>query len=326
MRTCDTSRCQAFYDYQIVLRLSPSAYRRVTLFALVALGFIIVTGGAVRLTGSGLGCPDWPNCAGNRVVAPFEYHAVIEFANRIITGLVSIAVILAVLGSLARSPRRRDLTVLSVGLVGGVLGQIALGGVAVLSHLWPPVIMGHFALSMVLVFNAVLLHHRAGIPDDREAISPTAEARKLGNLLLGAAAIVIITGTIVTAAGPHGGDQHVARLGVAVPDVARIHGIAEITFTGLTLFVMNRLRSHGAPANLLYRAEGLLALLIAQGAVGYTQYFTGVPVVLVAIHIAGATSVWAAVVWFRLHLLEQFAPIPSSDTRFSLSSAPLPRS
>ncbi|MDP1804751.1 MAG: COX15/CtaA family protein, partial [Acidimicrobiales bacterium] len=140
--------------------LSPPAYRRVTLFALLALAFIVVTGGAVRLTGSGLGCPDWPTCAENRVVAPWEYHAMVEFVNRTITGLVSMAVMLAVLGSLVRRPRRRDLLWLSVGLVAGVLGQIVLGGLTVLFHLTPGFVMAHFLLSMVLIANAVVLHHR----------------------------------------------------------------------------------------------------------------------------------------------------------------------
>src|SRR3954471_23108157 len=111
--------------------LSPPAYRRVTLFALVALTFIVVTGGAVRLTGSGLGCPDWPTCARNRVVAPWEYHAMVEFVNRTITGLVSVAVMLAVLGSLVRRPRRKDLLWLSIRFVGGGVGANVLGGAGV---------------------------------------------------------------------------------------------------------------------------------------------------------------------------------------------------
>ena len=108
-------------------RLSPEAYRRVTLFALISLVVIIVSGGAVRLTGSGLGCSEWPTCESGRVVAPLEYHAWIEFGNRLFTGLVSVAVILAVLGSFVRVPRRRDLTWWSLGLVAGVLAQIVLG-------------------------------------------------------------------------------------------------------------------------------------------------------------------------------------------------------
>src|SRR3954452_7181028 len=124
-------------------------YRRITCGALVAVTIIIVTGAAVRLTGSGLGCPDWPTCARGRVVAPFEYHAMVEFVNRTVTGLVSVAVALAVLGSLLRTPRRRDLTRWSLGLVAGVVAQIVLGGVTVLLELTPPIVMAHFVLSLV---------------------------------------------------------------------------------------------------------------------------------------------------------------------------------
>ena len=140
------------YDRVVRLpRVSPRAYRRITLLALCAQVFIMVTGAAVRLTGSGLGCSDWPTCEQDRLVAPFEYHAMIEFLNRTITGLVSIAVIAAVLGSLLRAPRRADLTWWSLGLVAGVVGQIVLGGLTVLFELQPPFVIAHFLLSMVLV-------------------------------------------------------------------------------------------------------------------------------------------------------------------------------
>ena len=282
-------------------QLSPSAYRRITFVAVLALGFIIVTGGAVRLTGSGLGCPDWPTCADDRVVAPWEYHAMVEFVNRTITGLVSVAVMLAVLGSLVRRPRRRDLVWLSVGLVAGVLSQIVLGGLTVLFHLAPPLVMSHFLLSMVILADAVVLHHRAGEPDDgvpRPVVSP--ELRRLGRLVVASAALTIFLGTVLTGSGPHGGDEDVERLPFFVPDVARVHGISVVIFLALVLVTLWRLRREGAPGALLRRGEVLLAVLVAQAAVGYVQYFTGVPVLLVGIHILGATVVWAAVLRFFL--------------------------
>src|SRR5687767_15814066 len=147
------------------MSVAPATYRKVTLLSLIALGFIVVTGGAVRVTGSGLGCPDWPTCDEGRIVAPLETHALIEFVNRTVTGLVSVMVIVAVLAALRRRPYRRDLVRLAAGLVLGVIGQIVLGGLVVLFHLYPPLVMGHFVLSMVLVANAVVLHHRSGQPD-----------------------------------------------------------------------------------------------------------------------------------------------------------------
>ncbi len=304
-------------------KLSPSAYRRVTFGAALALGFIIVTGGAVRLTGSGLGCPDWPTCARDRVVAPWSYHAMVEFVNRTITGLVSVAVMLAVLGSLLRQPRRRDLTLLSAGLVGGVIGQIVLGGITVLFHLWPPLVMGHFLLSMAILADAVVLHQRAGLADGPGA-SPGTRSRgptprgpvvgaglvSLGRLVVASAALTVLLGTIVTGAGPHGGDDKVARLPFLVPDVARLHGISVMLLLALVLVTLWRLQRENAPARLLRRGEVLLGVLVAQAAVGYVQYFTGVPDVLVGVHIAGATAVWASAVAF---LLGFSAPVATTD-------------
>jgi cytochrome c oxidase assembly protein subunit 15 len=280
--------------------LSPPAYRRVTLFALLALTFIVVTGGAVRLTGSGLGCPDWPTCAENRVVAPWEYHAMVEFVNRTITGLVSVAVMLAVLGSLLRRPRRKDLLWLSVGLVGGVIGQIVLGGLTVLFELKPGFVMAHFLVSMVLIANAVVLHHRAGRPAGPTRPAVGADLLTLGRLDVAAAGLVIFLGTIVTASGPHGGDEEVERLPFLLPDVARLHGIAVVLFLAVTLVVLWRLRKAGVDRTIQRRSEVLLLVLVAQAALGYVQYFTGVPALLVGFHIAGATAVWVAVL--RLHL------------------------
>jgi cytochrome c oxidase assembly protein subunit 15 len=280
--------------------LSPPAYRRITLFALVALTFIVVTGGAVRLTGSGLGCPDWPTCARNRVVAPWEYHAMVEFVNRTITGVVSMAVMLAVLGSLVRQPRRKDLLWLSVGLVAGVLGQIVLGGLTVLFKLRPGFVMAHFLLSMVLIANAVVLHHRAGRREGATRPAVGSDLLALGRLEVATAGLVIFLGTIVTSSGPHGGDEHAERLPFLLPDVTRLHGIAVTLFLAVTLVTMWRLRKAGVDGDVLRRSEVLLVVLVAQAALGSLQYFTGVPVVLVGFHIAGATAVWVAVL--RLHL------------------------
>ena len=284
--------------------LSPSAYRRVTLVAHVALAFIIVSGGAVRLTGSGLGCPDWPTCDDGRLVAPLETHAMVEFVNRTVTGLVSVAVIVAVLGSLRRSPRRRDLVWLSLGLVAGVLGQIVLGGLTVLFDLAPPLVMGHFLLSIAILADALVLHWRAGLPDDavrRPLVAP--ELRLLGRVVTGATALVVLLGTVVTAAGPHAGDRDVPRLGVSLHRAAQVHGLSVVVLLSLVVTVAALLRRARAPRAVRRRAEVLLGVLVAQGAVGYVQYFTGVPVLLVGIHIAGAVAVWSAAVRFQLGLV-----------------------
>lgn len=285
--------------------LSPRAYRLIALGSLLAVAFIIVTGAAVRLSGSGLGCPDWPNCDNGRLVAPLEYHAIVEFVNRTITGLVSLAVIVAVLGSLRRRPRRSDLVKLSLGLVAGVIGQIVLGGLTVLFELRPQFVMAHFLLSMVILANGVVLHWRAGQPDDqpgRPLVSP--EIRRLTNLILGTTALVVFLGTVVTAAGPHGGDEKAIRLDVPLHRAAQTHGFAVVLLLAMMVALLVLLRRAGGPASVRRRGLILLGLLLAQGAIGYVQYFTGVPVLLVGAHVAGATAVWAAAVRFRLGLVD----------------------
>jgi cytochrome c oxidase assembly protein subunit 15 len=288
-------------------RLSPTAYRRITLLALLALAFIVVTGGAVRITGSGLGCPDWPTCADGRIVAERSFHPMVEFVNRVITGIVSLAVILAVLGSVIRRPRRRDLTVLSLGLVLGIVAQIVLGGETVKHDLAPPYVMAHFLLSLLIVWDATVLHHRAGEePGPARPVVP-ADLLATARLIVVSAALAIFIGTIVTGAGPHAGDTSARRLDLDVADIARFHGISVMFLLAITLVTLWRLRRVGAPREAVRRGDVLLATLVAQAAVGYTQYFTGVPALLVGIHIAGATAVWVAALRFNLGLVRRGA-------------------
>lgn len=280
-------------------RLSPEAYRRITAAALAALAAIIVTGSAVRLTGSGLGCSDWPNCHENQFHADLgDVHGMIEFVNRLITGVVSAAVIAAVLGSLMRSPRRRDLTWWSLGLVAGVLGQIVLGGIVVLTKLTPGFVMAHFLLSMVLIWNAVVLHHRAALTDPAPTRNPPGVLTR-ARIVSALACVAVFTGTVLTASGPHGGDENVERLGFHVPDVARVHGASVVLLALAVLALIAHMRRTAAPADLRAHAGVMLVLLASQAAIGYIQYFTGVPVLLVGFHVAGATALFASVVWFH---------------------------
>lgn len=289
------------------LRLSPTQYRHVTVVAAFLLAFIIVTGAAVRLTGSGLGCPEWPNCTAGSLTPTPEVgsHGWIEFVNRMVTGLVSVAVIVAVLGSLVRAPRRRDLVWLSVGLVVGVMAQAILGALVVKKLLAPPFVMGHFLVSAVLLANALVLVWRAGVPDDESApVTVPATIHRLAVAIVVMASAVLVTGTVVTGAGPHSGDAgnsakvslRATRLDLRVSDVARIHSLTAIAFCALVLvltLVLIRTRAH---ARLYRRVTALLTLTLAQGAVGYIQYFNNVPPGLVVIHVAGATAVFAGAV------------------------------
>lgn len=284
-----------------MVMISPARFVQLARWALWSLTAIVVTGASVRLTGSGLGCSDWPNCEEDQFVASLEYHAMIEFVNRLVTGVVAAAVILAVLGSLRRSPRRPDLVRWSWGLVAGVLAQIVLGALLVKTDLDPRFTMGHFLLSMVLLWNAAVLLEKAKLDaaDGRHSDgSSVFAARPFTRVLFGSAAVLLLTGTIVTGSGPHSGSDEpevAARLPFLVRDVTRVHSITAIVVLLMVLGVVRRTHRAGLP-QLREDAMRVMTLLVAQGAVGYWQYFTGVPVVLVGIHITLASLSWILVV------------------------------
>jgi cytochrome c oxidase assembly protein subunit 15 len=299
--------------------ITPDAYRRLTLVAAIALVAIILTGGGVRLTGSGLGCSDWPTCEEGQLVAPLEYHAMVEFVNRLITGAVSVAVALAVLGSVRRMPRRRDLTVLSWGLVLGVVAQILIGALVVKTHLVPAAVSAHFLVSMVLVANALVLHWRAGAaPGQRPLLVPTAVLRLVQVRLVVACAVLLI-GTLVTGAGPHSGDPgEVDRLDLSISAITRVHSIAAWLLVLTSVAVAARLATlRSAPAvraRLVRREQVVVGVLLAQGAVGYVQYAQGVPAGLVALHLLGAACAFSAIVWAHLGLRDPGAE-PAAEPR-----------
>ena len=276
--------------------MAPAAYARLTRFALWALAVIVVTGAAVRLTGSGLGCEDWPTCSQDRFVADLEYHALVEFANRLFTGVVALAVIGAVLGSVKRRPRRSDLTALSLGLVAGVLAQVVLGALLVKTELDPRFTMGHFLLSMVLLWNAAVLdvRARAGTGSESAEPRPGGLVRLMRWAVLAVGAVLLVSGTLVTGAGPHAGDTRAERLPLLVREVARIHSIIALVLLGMVVWTWWRLRT--AKSRDHARMGRVAVLLAAQGLVGYTQYFAGVPALLVGIHVALASAVWIEIV------------------------------
>ncbi|GAC1325398.1 MAG: COX15/CtaA family protein [Mycobacteriales bacterium] len=284
-------------------RTSPATFRRTAGAAVLALAAIVVTGGAVRLSSSGLGCPTWPRCTDTSFVSQPAYaaHGVIEFGNRMITIAVFL-VIAALLVQVFRLPsRRRELRWLCGGLLAGYLGQAVLGGLTVLYDLAAPLVIGHFLLSMLLLLDAVVLFARTGTalaPPD--PVLPR-QLRWLAWLLAGVAALVLVVGTVVTGAGPHsGGSLHTARLGVDIRGVAQLHADLAMLLTGLV--VASAVAVFALPASAAVRRSTgwLVALVVGQAALGFTQYFLGVPVGLVGLHIAGATAIW--VVSLRLAL------------------------
>lgn len=280
-------------------------YKRLCDVALAALVVIVVTGGGVRLTRSGLGCTDWPTCTNDRLVPQWEFHGMVEFVNRVFTGVVSFAVIAAVAGALVRQPRRRGLIWLALGLVAGVVAQILLGAAVVLGALDPRLTMGHFLLSMVLVANAVVLRHRADGRFDDEAATTVQPRRltghRLANGLVALAAMVLVAGTIVTATGPHGGDDRAARLSFDLPTVARLHSSSVWLLLATLLASLVVATRRG---DRLYRRglQRMGAVALLQGGVGYLAYFSGARPAIVALHLLGATLLWVAAIDARLKL------------------------
>ena len=262
---------------------------------------LVLTGGAVRLTGSGLGCPTWPECTpGSYTPVPHQaegqLHAWIEFGNRLLT-FALIAVALAVLAHVFVK-KRKDLRLLALGQVLGILGQGVLGGITVLSDLHPLPVAAHLLLSIILIGGATSLYDRREIGVTRIKIADKLTAN-LSLFHIWLTFIVIVLGTLVTGSGPHAGDEQARRFGFDIRSVAIIHADAVIALLGLTLALYVAVR-----LNPLHRRRVLIfaAISLAQGAIGYIQYFTGIPEIIVAAHLLGATLVWIASWRIRLGL------------------------
>ena len=276
--------------------VSPSLSHRLNVLALVLTALIVVSGGAVRLTGSGLGCSDWPSCSAGHLTPALQFHGLVEFGNRLVTVVLVVAVAAAFLGAIFRSPRRRDLVWLSGGLVAGVLAQAILGGIVVYTKLNPYVVMVHFAATMLLLADAVVLVHRSTrdySPGSAHLLVPRPLIR-LYYGLLALLALVIAAGTAVTGAGPHAGDssgQQIAkRIPIALRDMAELHSSLALLLIGVTIGLVVALHLGDVPERVRRSGRILTAVMVAQAGVGYTQYFTHLPALLVEVHLLGATA------------------------------------
>jgi heme a synthase len=286
------------------LAISPELYRRVTFVAVGALAVIVLTGAAVRLTGSGLGCPDWPKCYG-RTIPPLQFHTVIEFGNRIITGIVGVVVIAAAGLAFLRRPYRRHLAILGVLLPLGVVGQAVLGGLVVRYDLNPYLVMSHFILSMLLLDASFALAWCAA--HDRGWREPSRD--RLGTWairgLVPFGQLTVLLGTMSTGAGPHAGEhsgQLVKRFTFQGTDtlswmVAR-HGAVAAAFgvAAVAVWFIDR-RANGGERRASRPLTLLCVLLLAQGILGFVQYRLHVPAGMVWVHVTLATASWLATLW-----------------------------
>jgi heme a synthase len=264
---------------------------------------LVVTGGAVRLTGSGLGCPTWPECTpGSYTPVPHQaepqLNVWIEFGNRLLTFVLviaSAAVIIAVLKS-----KRRDLRGLAIGQFLGIFGQGILGGITVLTDLNPIPVAGHLLLSIILIAGATSLYSRRNAP--AVFVKTTSLTSKISLLHIATSFLVIVLGTIVTGSGPHAGDAQAKRFGFDIRTVAWMHADVVIFLLGITLafYVAQGTNDRSKKAIKIFAV-----IAIAQGTIGYIQYFTGIPEILVAAHLLGATLVWIVAWRIRLTVITQ---------------------
>jgi len=304
------------------LAVTPAQYRRVAYISLAALTLIVMSGAAVRLTDSGLGCANWPKCGGTPL-PPLSSHALIEFGNRAVSAIVGIITVVAAVLAFTRRPYRKDLAILAVLLPLGVLAQAVLGGFTVLEHLAPGFVMAHFSLSMLILIAAVALAWRATFEPGSRPRSNDRSGVWAVRALLPLAALTIFAGTATTAAGPHSGGvtgQHVHRLHFKGADTLTwlVHQHATIAAVlGVAVIGVWFLHRHrGASERLVEPLTVLGVLLAAQGLVGSVQYELHLPSDMVWVHVSLATITWLVVLWSVAaagQLVPRAAPVPAGS-------------
>jgi cytochrome c oxidase assembly protein subunit 15 len=278
-----------------VPRVSPALLRRLTTLNVVLLLAVVVSGAVVRVSNSGLGCRDWPNCSSTEFVSVATDHAAIEQINRIFSGLIGIPLVLTLFAVYQLRPRRGDLLLRAWILLALFLSEAVVGGVSVHLELAWFSVMSHFLLALALVSVALQIRRRVREPAGPRVPIVAPAAVWLVRVVYVWTIGVLVLGTLVTAAGPHGGDRDARRLGIPMSDLARTHAVAVDVLVVLTLVtVVVLVRTH-APRAVLSTASFALGAMVAQGVLGYVQYAREVPAVLVGFHVFGAVLVFAAV-------------------------------
>ena len=287
-------------------RVTSPVFRWFALASFISTIVIILTGAAVRLTGSGLGCPDWPTCFKHKIVSSSSIHSKIEFGNRLVT--ISLVVIIGCtfLAALLRERRRRDLIILSGVLVLGVVADAVLGALVVYSKLNPYLVSTHLLLSLAtLVVSAVLYHHSKYVYGDgarNDVRDPY--FRAVARALWIPFSILVLTGTATTGSGPHAGNsqgQLVARrLPFALSSAAWVHSLAAVLFIGLVVGLLLAIWRSDAPTALKLGVRRLVFIALIQAAIGATQYLTHLPTWLVDLHVAGAVSLAIGLTQFNV--------------------------
>ena len=290
---------------------SPRTVQRAALAALVMAVVIVVTGGAVRLTGSGLGCPTWPKCTDDSLTttSAMGFHGIIEFSNRMLTYVLCAAVGWAIIAARSEKPWRRSLTRLGWAQFWIVMSNAVLGGIVVLVGLNPYTVAAHFLLSTALIAVAAVMWQRTREGDAPPRPLVGKAVQQLVWCLVAAAVLLIGVGTVVTGAGPHAGDSsEVKRIPLDWETISKLHAVLAWIVVTLTFALWFVLKAVDAPKGPLHRTRELFLILLGQGVIGYVQYFTDLPEALVAVHMLGSCLVWIGVLRVLLSLRERPAP------------------
>lgn len=307
---------------------TPRTVQRAALSAVVMAVIIVVTGGAVRLTSSGLGCPTWPKCTDDSLTATsaMGFHGAIEFGNRMLTYVLCAAVGWAIIAARAQKPWRRSLTRLGWAQFWVVMSNAVIGGIVVLVGLNPYTVAVHFMATTALITVAVLMWQRAKEGDGAPRPLVGKSVVQLVWFLVAAAVLLTLVGTVVTGAGPHAGDSSkVERMPVDWETVAKLHAVLAWIVVTLTFALWFVLKAVDAPRGPLARTRELFLILLSQGIIGYVQYFTKLPEALVGLHMLGSALVWIGVLRVLLALRErpetEEADLPGPSAEASLAKA-----
>ncbi|MFE0327152.1 COX15/CtaA family protein [Streptomyces sp. NPDC003753] len=305
----------------------PRTVQRAALAALLMSVVIVVTGGAVRLTGSGLGCPTWPECTDGSLTTTraMGWHGAIEFGNRMLTYVLCAAVGWAIIAARSEKPRRRSLTRLGWAQFWIVMSNAVLGGIVVLVGLNPYTVAAHFLLSTALITVATVMWQRTREGDAEPRPLVGKAVQQLVWFLVVASVLLIAVGTVVTGAGPHAGDsREVERIPIDWETVAKLHAVLAWIVVTLTFALWFVLKAVDAPSGPLHRTRELFLILLGQGVIGYVQYFTHLPELLVGLHMFGSCLVWIGVLRVLLSLRERTgvtAGLPGPSTESALTNA-----
>ena len=308
--------------------MSIRRFRQIAVVTVAGVCFLTVAGAVVRLTGSGLGCDDWPNCNNERFIDVSTGHAAVEQLNRLLSGLIAVPTLAMAIGSFRVWPHRRGLRLPSLAVLGTILANGIVGGLAVLGDLHPTLVQSHFVLAMIsIAFGMLAIHRSRPEPvEDRPLSSRTAARMTVG--VGGLTAVALVTGTVVTGTGPHAGDETARRYGFDISTVAMVHSLAVWATVAAFLAVVVLLRREGSYGSVSAKASTWMFIAVVQGGIGYLQYFNGVPELLVVMHIVGSVAMWIATLHLVMGVVEPLpgrpgVPVEEAGSRAGMATAPV---